>query len=122
MNSVLKVTFLLGCSAATSLCIAGGQAGVNHQGDGGVQEAIRFEKAKEAADARQAQIDAARRPHQGAHPISASERGNIPDSGVQAAIQFEKSKDAADSRQARIQAGQTNGLAAGSADRRVTGH
>jgi hypothetical protein len=59
MNRVLKVTILLGCSVATTpLAYAGGQTGVNSQGDGGVQEAIRFERAKDAADARQARIQA----------------------------------------------------------------
>jgi hypothetical protein len=134
MNRVLNVTILLGCSVAATtapLVFAGGQTGSNNQGNGGVQEAIRFERAKDAADARQARIEVAR-PNQGAQTNgaiatgSASERDRgviVRDPGVQEAIRFERSKDAADARQARIDAGQaTDNAVAGSADRRITGH
>jgi hypothetical protein len=96
-----------------------------------VQEAIRFERAKDAADARQARIEAARS-HKGAETkgsaatASANERdrvGTVGDAGVQEAIRFERAKAAADAREARIQAGQAGDNAAvGSADRRMTGH
>ncbi len=120
MQSVLKITILLGSSAAATLALAGGQTGVNNQGDGGVQAAIQFENAKAAADARQAGMEAARShqatPAQGAAAAKSSAAGTG-EQGVGAAIRFEQNKAAADARQARIAAGQ-----AGSADRRVTGH
>ncbi len=127
MNRVLKVTILLGCSVATAttpLAYAGGQTGVNSHGDGGVQEAIRFERAKDAADARQARIEAARS-HQAAETKGAAATGSNSqgNGGVQAAIRFENAKNAADARQARIQTGQAGDNAVvGSADRRMTGH
>src|ERR1700722_8975336 len=125
MNSVLKVTILLGCSAATALTYA--QTGVNSQGDGNVQEAIRYERAKDAADARQAAKEAGRaQPTPTAAAATANEQsraGNVPDSGVQAAVRFERSKDAADARQARIESNRgTDTSVNGSADRRMTGH
>ena len=128
MNSVLKATLLLGCSAAMTMVYAGGQVGVNHQGDGGVQAAIQFEQAKAAADARQASIQAGGA-QQGLKPQTVSpsnQRVGVNDSGdgsVQAAIRFERAKAMADARQARIQSGQAGDNAAvSSADRRMTGH
>src|SRR5580698_3463319 len=94
MNSVLKVTILLGCSAATALTYA--QTGVNSQGNGSVQEAIRFERAKDAADARQAAKETGRvQPNASMTTAPAaneqSSAGRVPDAGgVQAAIRFER--------------------------------
>lgn len=127
MKKPLTAAIFFGLSAAmTPLAFAGGQVGVNHPGDGGVQEAIRFERAKDAADARQAHM-AATQPSQAsqANPAAAADQraGTVKDTGVQAAIQFEHNKDAADARQARIAAGQASDNAAvGNADRRVMGH
>ncbi len=129
MNSVLKVTLLLGCSAAMTMVYAGGQVGVNNQGDGGVQAAIQFEHAKAAADARQASIESARA-QQGLKPQTVSPTtqqvgvNHSGDGGVQAAIQFERAKAMADARQAQIQSRQAgdNAAVSGNADRLMTGH
>ena len=128
MKAIVKITVVLGCSLAATSSYAGGQVNSKSQSDGGVQEAIRFEKAKDAADTRQAQIEAART-HQGATNRAvapANERsreGNVRDPGVQAAIQFERNKDAADARQAGIAAGQSSGTArVGSSDRSIGKH
>ena len=127
MNSVLKITMLVGCSAGAALY--GGQVGVNSQGDGGVQAAIRFEQAKQAADARQAGI-AADRLQQGVvtPPVAPANQqvgvSNAGDGSVQAAIRFERAKAAADARQARVaaqEAADNANSAAGNADRRMTG-
>jgi hypothetical protein len=118
MNAVLKVTFVLGSAAAAALTCAAQMP----SGDGGVQEAIRFERAKDAADARQARIEAARPHSQVTQTKSATTANTVGDGGVQQAIRFERSKDAADARQARIEAGQASDTAVGNADRRMTGH
>jgi hypothetical protein len=130
MNSVLKVTILLGCSVAVPLSFAGGQVGVNNQGNGGVQQAIRFERSKDAADARQASKQAAHpypmtyatKATAGPGRVLVPDEGPVPDSGVAAAIRFERQKDAADARQARIEQQQQTNTAVGNADRRMTGH
>jgi len=128
MNSVWKATVLLGCSAAMTLVYAGGQVGVNHEGDGSVQAAIRFEQGKAAADARQAQIQSEREQQPVATPsVSTAGRtvgvNHQGDGGVQAAIRFEQAKAAADARQAQIHSEQaSNHVSVGSADRSMTGH
>jgi hypothetical protein len=123
MNAVLKVTILLGCSAATTLVYAGGQAPSKSQDGDGVREAIRFERAKDAADARQVRIEAGRTeksavPTAAASTSADNERDRmmtsedrVGDEGVQEAIRFERAKDAADARQARIEARQGNAVA-----------
>ena len=126
MKGPLTATILFALSSAmTPLAFAGGQVGVNHQGDGSVQDAIRFEKAKDAADARQARSEAAHPTVAGAaNPAAAAEQraGTVRDQGVHAAIQFERNKDAADARQARTEAGRTtNSATSGNADR-MAGH
>jgi hypothetical protein len=98
MNSMFQITLLLGGLAAATL-YAGDQAGMNNQGDGGVQAAIRFEKAKDAADARQAGTPGFRA-EAAMQPMGPASEG---DGGIEAAIQFERAKVAADARQARIE-------------------
>jgi len=127
MNLALTVTLLLGWSATTTtLAYAGGQMPPRNQGDGGVQEAIRFERAKDVADARQARIEAARSRKSAESKTSAllnqrATTATAGDGGVQEAVRFERAKDAADARQARIAAGQgSDNAALGSADRRMT--
>lgn len=126
MNAVLKVTILLGCAAGTTLVYAGGQAPQKSQDAQGVREAIRFERAKDAADARQARIEAGRTQKSAAPTAAASTSADnerdrmmtsedrVGDEGVQEAIRFERAKDAADARQARIEARQGNAVARGS--------
>jgi len=91
-----------------------------------VREAIRFEKAKDAADARQARLETQ-------HPSGYAERSAdsapvkdknaVPDKGVQDAIRFERNKDAADARQARIEGQPSDTQSSrGAADRRVIRH
>ena len=91
MNGVLKVTML---GALIAAC-AGGQAKSEHSDSDGLQQAIRFERAKAAADARQAQRKSA------SNARDSEPSGN---GGVQAAIRFEHAKAAADARQARLEA------------------
>ena len=91
MNGVLKVTMLMGLAAAC----AGGQPPSKHPDSDGVQQAIRFEKAKAAAGARQAQRNST---------TNAKDSAPSGNGGVQAAIRFERAKDAADARQARREA------------------
>jgi hypothetical protein len=132
MKSVLTVTVLLGCSAAAALVYAGGQVGVNDQGDGGMQAAIRFERAKAAADARQAQMESNRTqqavPQPAVSPVGQQVGvNNQGDGSVQAAIRFEQAKAAADARQARTASEQASnnakvGSTVGSADRSMTDH
>jgi hypothetical protein len=95
MHGVLKVAMLVGLAAAC----AGGQAPSKHPDSDGVQEAIRFERAKAAADARQAQRKSA------ANAKDSESSGN---GGVEAAIRFERAKAAADARQARLEANHTS--------------
>ena len=67
----------------------------------GVAAAIRFQKAEQAAAARQARVEAER-----GHPAVTPARANGSDeAGVAAAIRFERAEDAAAARQARIEAG-----------------
>jgi hypothetical protein len=91
MNRVLKVTILM---ALTAAC-AGGQAPSKQRDSDGVQEAIRFERAKTAAAARQAQRSSTPKP---------KDTEPLENGGVQAAIRFERAKAAADARQARQEA------------------
>ena len=109
MNPLLKITIILTWSAAAmSLAYAGGQAPAKKPDDGNVQSAIQFERAKDAADARQARIEEQER---GAASVQS-------DAGVREAIRFERAKDAADARQARIEARQARSESAvGSANR-----
>jgi hypothetical protein len=120
MHKVLKLTVLLGCSVTAPLVFAGGQSGVNSQGDGSVQDAIRFERAKDSADARQARINQSR-PLQVTDSQTAIAPGQVlvTDPGPEAAARFERDKDAAAARQARIEQQQNS---VGNADRRMTGH
>ena len=91
----------------------------------GVRDAIRFEKNKDAADARQAQIagqgptsgSAARQePERVTTGSVAAETGHpVLERGPQDAIAMERAKDAADARQARIEAQRSGAFS--SADR-----
>ena len=89
MNGIAKVTILFGLAAI----YASGQAPSKHPDSDGVQQAIRFERAKTAAARAQSKSAA------NAKDSELSENG-----GVQAAIRFERAKDAADARQARREA------------------
>jgi hypothetical protein len=90
MNGIAKVTILFGLAAM----YAGGQAPSKHPDSDGVQQAIRFERAKAAAAARVQTQRAA----------NAEESEVSGNGGVQAAIRFERAKAAADARQARQEA------------------
>jgi hypothetical protein len=92
MNRMVKVTMLMGLAAAC----AGGQPPAKHpdSDNEGVQQAIRFERAKQAAAARQAEYNT----------TNAKDTPPSSDDGVQAAIRFERAKDAAAARQARREA------------------
>ena len=92
MNKLLGATVLAGMMAS-----AYGQADV--------REAVRWERAKERAAARQAAIE------RGGGSQSAGRKGRLrtsetpaQESGVQAAIRYERFKEAAAARQARIEA------------------
>jgi hypothetical protein len=89
-----------------------------------VREAIRFEKAKDAAAARQARMEE-RQPSVPSEAGVAAERESasvpgvrVTDSGEKEAVRFERSKEAAAARQAKIEARQT-GSTSGAADRRA---
>jgi hypothetical protein len=107
MNGIAKVTMFFGLAAgATAMAYAGGQAPSRHPDSDGVQQAIRFERAKAAADARQARREA-NGVGEAAQPKSATnakDSGLSGNGGVQAAIRFERAKDAAAARQARREA------------------
>jgi hypothetical protein len=107
MNHILKITIVFGLAASgAALLYAGGQPQSRHPDSEGVQQAIRFERAKDTADARQARLEAARG-RQGAEPesaVPANDGAASGDGGVRAAIRFERAKDAADARQARLEA------------------
>jgi hypothetical protein len=69
------------------------------QEDPGVREAIRFERSKDAAAAREARIEG-----QGsAQSAPAEAKEANPESDVQKAVAFERAKDDADARQARTE-------------------
>jgi hypothetical protein len=117
MRSVLKNTVLISLFCAVP---ALSFAQTSQSDRAGVQEAIRFQKQKDAADARQAQREAPKQnrgeaaksdskggsadrvgdPGEGAR--SATDSGKSSD--LQEAIRFEKAKDAAAARQARVEA------------------
>ena len=127
MNLALTVPVLLAWSAmTTTLAYGGGQVRSRSQGDGGVQEAIQFERAKDTADARQARIESARsrdntESKTAVHTNQRATTVTAGDGGVQEAIRFERDKDASDARQSRIAAGQASDHPAlRSADRRMT--
>ena len=88
----------------------------------GVREAIRFERSKDAADARQARREA-RHPTGDAEPGARNPREDsgltgtrVGDPGEQEAIRFERAKDRAASKQARKEAGKSS---SGAADRQA---
>lgn len=90
--------------------------------EAGVAEAIRFQKAEDAAAARQAGIEAARKGGSNSADRMASEpsapaRKDSASGGVAAAVRFQRAEDQAAARQARIDAGE-NGQQ--SADRSMT--
>jgi hypothetical protein len=90
MKKVLTIAMVSGLSFAVVM---------PGQEDPGVREAIRFERVKDSADARQARIEG-----QGparAAPTEAKEAN--PDADVQKAVAFERAKDAADARQECIE-------------------
>ncbi len=117
MGSVLKNTVLIGLLCAMP---ALSFAQTSQSDRAGEQEAIRIQKQKDAADARQAQREASKRNGGEAaktdSKIESADRVGDPgeaakgaaDSGkssdLQEAIRFEKAKDAAAARQARIEA------------------
>lgn len=87
---------------ALSIAILGGLAFATWlpaQEDTGVQEAIRFQRQKDAADARQARLG-----------DQTSNQAPASDEGVQKAIAFEKAKDVADAQQARKEAQRRQGV------------
>ena len=91
---------------ALALTLAGATAGLAAQNDqdepGDVAAAIRFQKAEDAAAARQARMDTAR---PAAKATAVTPRTKLDEPGdVAAAIRFQKAEDAAAARQARIEA------------------
>jgi hypothetical protein len=90
--------------------------------DAGVAEAIRFQRAEDAAAARQARVGAAPKNESNSADRMASEpaapaRKDSEGGGVAAAVRFQRAEDEAAARQARIEAGE-NGQQ--SADRSMT--
>ena len=98
MKNLLRLTLLFGLTTgAIGIAFAGGvPAGSDADG---VRQAVRFERAKDAADARQA------RQQQGKTDPSAAPKAaaTTSDGGMQAAIRFERAKQAADAQQARVE-------------------
>jgi hypothetical protein len=101
MKKTFTVAIVMGLSFAAALPA---------QQEAGVQDAIRFERAKDAADARQARIEAQRSPSATASATATAPVEQKPkiEAGVQGAIAFERSKDVADARQARLESQQTS--------------
>jgi hypothetical protein len=101
---------LAGASVLPSLAVAQQGAAARKDSDAaGVAAAIRFQKAEDAAAARQARIDAGRGGESnsvaGAAPqttAKAVQKESQP-VGVEAAIRFQRAEDAAAARQARIE-------------------
>ncbi len=90
--------------------------------DAGVAEAIRFQKAEDAAAARQARDEGARKNESNSADRMASEsaspaRKDSEGGGVAAAVRFQRAEDEAAARQARIEAGENRQQ---SADRSIT--
>lgn len=135
MNVPIRLTILLGGTVAVAaLVYAGGQTPSKSQDTEGVQKAIQFERAKDAADARQARIEAgkaqpASEPKGAVAAGAADRRTQIvapEDRGMQEAIRFERAKDAADALQSRMEAERPRSTAvarnsAGSANRGTSG-
>ena len=105
MNGSFKLKMMVSL-VTTGLAVAfAGQAPQSKsQDDAGVREAIRFERAKAAADARQARIEAGRASKPAENPGADKQQTSKQESSVQDAIRFERAKDAADARQARSEA------------------
>ena len=104
MNDTVRITLLLGLAAGgTALAYAGGQP--QSKDSEGVQQAIRFERAKDVAALRQARLEA-ERARKTAEPQSAAAYDDAVSAagGLQAAIRFERAKNAADARQAHLEA------------------
>jgi hypothetical protein len=100
MKRLLKVTVLLGLvTGAAGLALAG-QA--RDPDAASVREAVRYERAKEAAAARQAQRQSGR----AETAVAATEGNGRGDGGVQEAVRFEHFKEAAAARQAKRDARQ----------------
>ena len=115
MSKTSKFALILGLASAT----AGLPAlwAQSNSDAAGVAAAIRFQKAEDAAAARQARIEAGRAPAQSKAnntPTQAVEKPSQ-ENGVAAAIRFQKAEDEAAARQARIEASREN--EANSADR-----
>jgi hypothetical protein len=100
---------------AVILGLAGSLSGLpclsaqNNADAAGVAEAIRFQKAEDAAAARQARIDVARTggTNFADQQVSRTKTKAAPaaSQGVEAAIRFQRAEDMAAARQARIEAG-----------------
>jgi hypothetical protein len=74
MKNILRITILFGLAAgAAGLAFAGGQPQAKNPDSKGVQEAIRFERAKDAADARQARLET-KQPGTAEHSIVVASR------------------------------------------------
>jgi len=110
-----RLALILGLAGAAALVPA-----ATAQNDPGVAEAIRFQKAEDAAAARQARLEAGHgsKAAQNEAAQTVGEKKPSGDSSVQEAIRFQQSEDAAAARQARIESGRDNET--NSADRMMT--
>jgi hypothetical protein len=112
MKNNLKVTILFGLTTGVASLVFGAGAPQEQASDAdGVRQAVRFERSKDAAAARQARQEPTQEQTKSAQTMEAkSELGTatgaaVPDDGgVQAAIRFERAKQAADAQQARVEA------------------
>lgn len=109
-----KFALILGLAAVAGLPLS--TAAQKDPDAAGVAAAIRFQKAEDAAAARQARLDTG-------HGGQASSADRVPttattaqkESGVEAALRFQRAEDAAAARQARLDAGRESDV--NSADR-----
>jgi hypothetical protein len=92
---------IFGLAGAAALAPLGAQ---NNSDAAGVAEAIRFQRAEDAAAARQARMESGRADQAPAVDAKAEPRESKPE-GVQEAIRFQRAEDAAAARQARLAAG-----------------
>ena len=108
MKNTLKVAMLFGfTTGAIGMAFGAEPAKVKTSDADGVQQAIRFERSKDAAAARQARMEGKTSRTAVPKPAAKAEGNALAaDGSVQAAIRFEQAKAAADSRQARIESAQ----------------
>jgi len=109
MNGSFKLKMMVSLvTTGMAVAFAGQAPQSKPPDDAGVREAIRFERAKDAADARQARIEAGRASQPS--KTGSADRTQEPsksEAGVADAVRFEREKAAADARQASKEGGST---------------